>query len=150
MKLYEMKPTNNQIVFLIFIVTVFFMISHQFIKEPFTSKHKKTNGNKNKKEKIKKTKIKKTTKKNKQKQKKNKKEDFINTGISNLFNGFMQKSKEKKHREATINKINKREKERHNMINNQPSKNTTDSMHKFGALKQGLYDIIEMGNIIGG
>jgi hypothetical protein len=36
------------------------------------------------------------------------------------------------------------------MINNKPSKNTTDSMNKFLALKQGLYDIIDMGNMMSG
>jgi hypothetical protein len=101
--------------------------------------------NKKRKDKRSKRKDKRSKRKNK---KKSKKEDFINMGITNLFKGFLSQNEEDKKKDKKVTKINKRENERHDMINNKPSKNTKDSIHKFSALKQGLYDIVEMGNMM--
>jgi hypothetical protein len=132
-----MKVNNNQAILVVFMVIVFLVLNRQFM-EPFANKNRKRKDNSSKRK----------NKKYKKKKQRSNKENFINMGITNLFKGFMSQNNEDNKKDNKVNKINKREKERHDMINNKPSKNTTDSMYKFSALKQGLYDIIEMGNMM--
>lgn len=133
-----MKLNNNQVILVIFMVIMFLCLNKKFM-EPFANKNRKRKDKKSKR---------KNLKNKKNKKGKSKKEDFINIGITNLFKGFMSHNEEDKKKDKKVTKINKREHERHDMINNKPSKNTTDSMHKFSALKQGLYDIVDMGNMM--
>lgn len=122
------KLTPNYIVFILFIGIVFYLLTNHI--ENFTSKRKK--------EMTKRQRRKERAKKKAQQ----KKENFLSLNWlkSNTDKG-------QKEREKFKNDMNLREVERHNIIRNKSSKDTTDSYKKFNSLKQGLYDILKFGNI---
>ena len=72
------------------------------------------------------------------------KEDFGNMSIGTLFKTLTSSSDKK---QKFIDEVNERERSRHDLIVNKQSKNTKDSMKKFIALKDGLYDIFKLNMI---
>lgn len=111
---------KKQVILLIFILITFYIIrNNKYFIESFKSRRRK--------------------------QKKNKvKEDFNNMNISNLFKVLTSDNEKRK---KFIEEVNERERERHDMIMNEPSKNTKDSMKKFYALRDGFYDIIKLNMV---
>lgn len=112
---------EKQVILFIFILVVYHFVSNNTI-ESFRSKRQNKN-------------------KNDKKNNKNNKEDFGNMSIPNLFK-TLSSSDEK--RRKFIEDIDDRERKRHELIVNKPSKNTKDSMKKFYALRDGFYDIMKL------
>lgn len=115
---------QKQVIFLIFILILFYIIrNNNNAIESFRNRRRKRN-NKNNTQ--------------------NNKEDFSNMSIATLFKTVTGSSEK---RQKFINEVNERERNRHELIMNKPSKNTKDSMKKFNALKDGFYDIINLNMV---
>lgn len=139
---------RQQVILLIFILICLYFINNKET-EPFRnrSKEKYTNRRKEKYTNKKKKKYTNTG----EKQKKNNKDDTNNVksrfGIPGLFNNIISGSSGKKAK--ILNEINEREKKRHKIILHKNSKNVGDVIGKFNLLKEGLYDIISVGELAG-
>jgi hypothetical protein len=128
--------SHNQVILIIFIITVFYLIRHTKNIEQFKERkrHRKRrskedykNGNKKKKD----------------------KEDYQSLGITdtidNILNIGSNKTVEEQDKYIFRQNMNKRRIKRRKLLKGKTSKNITDSIEKFNALKEGFYDIINYG-----
>ena len=125
---------KNQVILLIFMLIVFHLTSNTHTLESFNNRRRKRRRHrrrKNDKEEV--------------------KEDYGNIGITDTIKNIISQSQNKKYKNTgedkkkILSNINKRHLETSKLIREKTSKNASDAIEKFDALKNGMYDILNYG-----
>lgn len=128
---------KNQVILLIFILVVFYLTSNVHTFESFSNRKRRRRKRRNRR--------------NKRNNDEEVKEDYVNVGITDTIKNIIKGTQSQKYETSSedkkkmISDMNKRHLKTSKLIREKTSKNVTDSLEKFNALKNGMYDILNFG-----